>query len=195
MSKNSVAINKIIWRAVCEWCSNETDLLGIEEWEECYDDYPTYSLSEYNLFDITDSIVDALIKHNKRKRYITFCDCDITNFKNEYSEEDILNNVPEIKRKLKTEHNPSLMTEYDYSNIHIFEVADKLTPILPETAKELAVIDIYELVDEWVELYVEEHEEDRDEMMEEREREMSTDIDDYDEDGAEYDYDDEEYDD
>lgn len=31
MSKNSVAINKIIWRAVCEWCSNETDLLGIEE--------------------------------------------------------------------------------------------------------------------------------------------------------------------
>lgn len=87
------------------------------------------------------------------------------------------------------------MTEYNYSNIHIFEVADKLTPILPETGKELAVIDIYELVDEWVELYVEEHEEDRDEMMEDREREMSTDIDDYDEDGAEYEYDDEEYDD
>ena len=173
MSKNLVAINKIIWRAVNKWCSNETDLLGIDDWEECYDDYPTYSLSEYNLFDITDSIVCALMKHNKRKRHITFCDCDIANFKNKYS----------------TEYDPSLMTEYDYSDIHIFEVTDKTTPILPETAKELTVLNIYELVDEWVERYVEEHEEDRDEMMEEREREMETDIDDYDEDGVEYEYD------
>ena len=53
------------------------------------------------------------------------------------------------------------------------------------------VLDIYKLVDEWVDIYVETHEDEHGEVMEEHEFEMETDIDDYDEDGVEYDEDDE----
>lgn len=158
---------------------------------EYCEEYPSYSLSEYNLFDITDSIVSALGKYGNHKHHVTFCDCNIDDFENEYSEEDIINNVPEFERELESEYEPSLITEYDYSNIHIFELISKTTPILPETTTKIAILDIYKLVDDWVDNYVETHEDEHGEVMEEHECEMETDIDDYDEDGVEYDEDDE----
>ena len=186
MAKEVLTDVEMIKKVRDKWCSNETDLLGINEWLECYDDHPIYSLSKYNLFDITCSIVSALKKYGNHKYHITFCDCDIDDFENEYSEEDILNNIPEVERELKSEYKPSHTSEYDYSNIHIFEIINTTTPILPETTTEIAVLDICELVDEWVDDYVEDHQDEHDENMEDRKYEMETDIDDYDEDGVEY---------
>lgn len=168
--RDEMCDDEIIDEAISEWCENNIEKLDLEDWDIGYTHTPSYYLSYSDLFSIVDHILHKLRKSGKYSKHISCCDCDYDEFENEYDEDDITNDKPELMRVLPLPYQPSSQNVTDYENIHIFEIDSNTTPILPETVSEIAVISIDDKIFEWIAKYNENnHDENADSYFDEDE--------------------------
>lgn len=152
--KNIKYVTRLTDKSINDFCKTHTKELGLDNWIKGYTNTVSYKISNIDLFLIVDYIIDRLIKSGKYSKHISWCDCDYEEFENDYDEDDIKNNKPEIMRILPLPYKPSFKNIYDYENIHIFEIKNDTTPILPETISEIAVVNIQSKISEWVNEYI-----------------------------------------